>query len=237
MHQYPGFAAAGAGQYQRGSQRRANGLPLIVVESVEKMRYVHKGADSTVACVPRSSSRSGGGRAAFLGEFDQGKRQGKYHRPGNDADRAERRDAAQHADEHGQRRNPRPTGNEYGTQNIIQTGPQQSPRQHEYAIAPAAIDEQPDRGGTPDERRSAHRQHGEQPGQYPEHHRGGQTGNLEPDAYQHSLQYGGHAGSDDNGARDAAQLPEQSSLALFVKGNEPARAGHHGITVAQEQEH
>jgi hypothetical protein len=54
MHQYPGLAAAGAGQDQSGSQRRGNGLPLIVVETVEKMRYVHKGADCTLACALRS---------------------------------------------------------------------------------------------------------------------------------------------------------------------------------------
>src|SRR5271167_3689444 len=47
MHQYPGFAAAGAGQYQRGSQRRGNRLPLSVIQPVEKMRYVHQGADCT----------------------------------------------------------------------------------------------------------------------------------------------------------------------------------------------
>ena len=56
--------------------------------------------------------------------------------------------------------------------------------------------EQPDRRRNPDERRPAHRQHGQQRRQHAEHHRRGQAGDGESDADQYSLQQGRHGGAE-----------------------------------------
>ncbi len=49
MNEHPRFAAAGARQHQRRPGRRSDRLALRVIQTSEQVRYVHQGADCTVA--------------------------------------------------------------------------------------------------------------------------------------------------------------------------------------------
>ena len=176
MHQHARLAAAGAGQNQRGAERRGHRLALRVVQPVEQVRNIHRGADCTVerrrakprgapGAMLRRASRSRARsarslrRCRLLGKFDQGEHQGQHHRTDDDADGAERGNPAENADEDRECGNSRPSRDQERPQYAFEAAQHQAPGEHEDGETPVALREEPSHRRDPDDGRAADRKH------------------------------------------------------------------------------